>query len=182
MRRILAIVAVALVLVVITVAGVIVTRRDDGPVYSVAQVQAGLQQHPRQWFGKTIRVHGWLGGYLLRGGEPFEYRLQQDRFDIGSGITDPESVAGPFAFVLGSAQPSPLLTWLRRAPFLDRVIPDHGADGTQDATYRVRIVDASADPGCPLRPCYRAILLDPPPLPPHAPLVPRGHRHRPAVR
>ncbi len=27
-------------------------------VYSVTEVQAGLQQHPRQWIGRTVRVQG----------------------------------------------------------------------------------------------------------------------------
>ncbi len=33
-----------------------------GPVYTVAQVQAALQQHPMAWAGRTVRVRGMAGG------------------------------------------------------------------------------------------------------------------------
>jgi len=32
-----------------------------GPVYTVAQVQAALQQHPMAWAGRTVRVRGMAG-------------------------------------------------------------------------------------------------------------------------
>ncbi len=33
-----------------------------GPVYTVAQVQVGLQQHPIAWAGRTVGVRGMVGG------------------------------------------------------------------------------------------------------------------------
>ncbi len=62
MRRVI-LLALGLVLVAGLVAAVVgVLRPDDGLVYTVAQVQAGLQQHRAAWAGRTVRVRGMVGG------------------------------------------------------------------------------------------------------------------------
>ena len=39
-----------------------------GPVYTVAQVQAGLARHPQAWVGRTVLVRGTLLGWLAVSG------------------------------------------------------------------------------------------------------------------
>jgi len=58
--------ALGMVLLAGVVAAVVgVLRSDDGPVYTVAQVQAGLQRHRMAWAGHTVRVHGMAAGVVL---------------------------------------------------------------------------------------------------------------------
>ena len=52
---------------------------------------------------------------------------------------------------------------VRRLPLLDRLLPECGADGRHVATYRVTLLDASADPGCTAPACYHAVLQSPSP-------------------
>ncbi len=57
MKRLFGIV-VGLVVVAILVTLAVGRLLPSQPVYSVADVQAGLQQHPSQWVGRTIVVRG----------------------------------------------------------------------------------------------------------------------------
>lgn len=57
MKRLLGIVA-GLVVVAILVTLAVGRLLPSQPVYSVADVQIGLQQHPSQWIGRTILVRG----------------------------------------------------------------------------------------------------------------------------
>ncbi len=57
MKRLLGIV-VGLVVVAVLVTVAVGRLLPSQPVYSVADVQAGLQQHPNQWVGRTIVVRG----------------------------------------------------------------------------------------------------------------------------
>ncbi len=57
MKRLLGIV-VGLVVVAILVTLAVGRLLPSQPVYSVADVQTGLQQHPGQWVGRTIAVRG----------------------------------------------------------------------------------------------------------------------------
>jgi len=62
MKRLLGIV-VGLVVVAVLVTLAVGRLLPSQPVYSVADVQTGLQQHPGQWVGRTIIVRGTsLGG------------------------------------------------------------------------------------------------------------------------
>src|SRR5690349_9334689 len=143
-------------LVLVALVGLAARLQGDGAVYSAQEVQTGLQHYPRDWLGRTIRVHGVIVGYTTSTAGPSSYFLAQP--DLGSGwsgsLSDPSSVAGPFVFETGATEPNTLLTWLRRVPILDRVVPGERAGGAQDSTYQVKIVDASADPACSTRPCY----------------------------
>ncbi len=59
------VVALGLVLIVLIAGAVTVVAEratPAGSVYTVAQVQAGLQQHPTAWAGRTVRVHGMAAG------------------------------------------------------------------------------------------------------------------------
>ena len=47
-----------LVLAAATLLAVLIPSRYSGPVYAVAEVQAGLQHNPQRWVGRTVLVHG----------------------------------------------------------------------------------------------------------------------------
>jgi len=53
------VIAAGILLVVLIVAGGVMTRwsvEPPGPIYAVADVAAGLRQHPQQWVGHTVAV------------------------------------------------------------------------------------------------------------------------------
>jgi len=59
MRRPLALAARLLVVALIGGGAIALWRGDPaGPVYTVAEVTAGLRQHPVQWVGRTVAVRG----------------------------------------------------------------------------------------------------------------------------
>src|SRR5437763_623205 len=62
-RGVVAVLAVALAgvgLVVAVVGVVLAVVTPAGPVYTVAQVAAGLTHQPRAWMGRTVTVRGTL--------------------------------------------------------------------------------------------------------------------------
>jgi hypothetical protein len=170
----LALVTLALVLG----ARVALAHRHDGPAYTARQVQAGLLRHPDRWLGRTLLVRGAVAsaGLIFM---PAEVGGAARRYAIGAqagapalawsreGV--PADLAGPVAPEAGGAlvvdQAVAGDGWfgslVRRLPLLDRLLPERGADGRHPATYRVRLMDASSDPGCAAPLCYHAALLDP---------------------
>ncbi len=57
-----------------------------GPTYTVAQVTAGLRQHPRQWANRTVLVRGMIMGWSINfgggargGGTPWQGTLLLDQ-------------------------------------------------------------------------------------------------------
>jgi hypothetical protein len=136
-------------------------RRD--PVYSVAQVQAGLADHLPRWVGWTVVVRAlaepcpWWGAAA---------RLQHcaGRTVVLVGTPTGAPAAGAFPAVdplpVAWAGPYPLLAFLRRLLLPGQLVPPPQTVrwGTV-AIYRVQLRAAHAGI-CPSPPCYQALLLD----------------------
>jgi hypothetical protein len=89
-RRPLAALVAALVLVLSGVLVLAVRQpRDESRVYSVAQVQAGLQRAPASWIGRTIRVRALVTGIGLPG-------LLQHRHGTLSSVSVVVALPGPY--------------------------------------------------------------------------------------
>lgn len=130
-----------------------------GRVYGVAEVSAGLAQHPEPWVGTTVWVQGILVGA----------RQQQSARGAWEIVAPPHLVdpvdpalAVPFTGtrdlpVSWSTAP-PLWTWLRRLPLLGNMVPQPPVlQWDRLATYRVRL---RVVPGRACPRCYEAVLLD----------------------
>jgi hypothetical protein len=122
---------------------------DQGPVYTVAQVQAGLAHHPQAWVGRTVRMRGvawrclgWAYGPCL----------------IPSPIlTDPGAYTG---LGLTRRTATPLLAFVHALPLVDRLVPlEQASRWGVLASYRVQI-RAVPIAACVYWPCYEALLLD----------------------
>lgn len=144
---------------------IVAARQEDLPVYTARSVMIGLREQPRHWLGRTVAVRGIVRGSVVDQGvlkevllEPFPANMQPP-----SDIVPISVATQPLTILVGNAQQNPLLTLARRIPFLSGIMPDRqrttGAGGS--GVYRIRIVDASSEPGCRPQPCYRAVALDP---------------------
>jgi len=100
MKRLLGIVA-GLVVVAILVTLAVGRLLPSQPVYSVADVQIGLQQHPSQWVGRTILVRGSVAtssGFTVcsvRFGRSRSVSSRSCRPIATIGIVPPTSSASP---------------------------------------------------------------------------------------
>jgi len=105
---------------------------STGPVYTVAQVQAGIGHHPRSWVGRTVLVRALatpLGASCPASVPYCTNVVLSDR--------DPELGSTP-SLVAMAAPPDPFWSVLRAVPLMDRVIPDPQEVAWQRvATYRV---------------------------------------------
>jgi len=119
----------------------------DGPVYTVARVQAGLRRQPARWLGKTVLIRataegrcgfpgpdGTIGNCALAPpGVPFFGLID------ATGWTNGAAVAGSLPLLLDPppADPPPLriLRWLRLLPQPRR----QTLKGGQAIIYRVRL-------------------------------------------
>jgi hypothetical protein len=150
-------VAIALVGLVLPIGLVVAfTARDQvpqGPVYSVAQLQASLADHPQAWVGRTVWVRGLAEGCLAARGAPPLLSCSRwpaylvDAGEVGIGGTLPlawGSQDGVLSFVRNVLQVGGLL---RPAPTPQWWTLD---------TYRVRLSRTV----CAIAPCYEAMLLD----------------------
>jgi hypothetical protein len=151
--------APALVLVACVVLAAVHTQRAQGAVYTVAQVQAGLADHPRAWLGWTVRVRGLVVPCQADTADPNLPPFQScggwplDLLDSGSPGT------GAFLRLSWSTQ-NPLLAAVRRLPLVGRLLPAPAAPArTTLATYRVRLRVAPSAV-CSGTPCYEALVLD----------------------
>jgi hypothetical protein len=137
---------------------------DQGPVYAIVQVQAGLADHPRAWVGRTVRLRGvawpclaWETGPCLgsvtwpcpgwetgpcQGGSPI--------------LTDPGADAG---IALALQRTDPLLAFVRDVPLVGKLVPPGPAPrwGVL-ASYRVQIRGVPIT-SCVYWPCYEAVLV-----------------------
>jgi hypothetical protein len=130
----------------------------QGPLYSVAQVQARLADDPHAWVGRTVQVRGLAVGCLAsRSAPPLlscgrwpAYLLDSDSAGAGGSL--------PLAW---ASQDGLRAFWLRVAPVGGLLPPPQTPRWGMPATYRVQL-RATA---CSLAPCYAAILLDDAPGP-----------------
>jgi hypothetical protein len=119
---------------------------DQGPVYTVAQVQAQLQRQPGAWAGRTVRVRGVATQWCMPG---YSRCLRPH-------LSDPDLEVASEPLLLAWAAPDPLLAFVRRVPLLPAPQAVHWI---ADATYRVELRDMPGEP-CGAATCYEAVLLD----------------------
>jgi hypothetical protein len=129
-------------------------RSAEGPVYSVATLQAGLAHQPGVWLGRTVRVRGVAvpPGCVVR-----ESMLCLKESSGVAYIVDPITCA---FLPLSRGAANALLSLLRHLPLAGTLAPaaqtPHWGELT---TYRaqLRVVPPAR---CALAPCYQAALLD----------------------
>ncbi len=136
------------------------SEADQGPMYSVAAVEANLAQDPGSWLGRTIHLRGELVpcvaspridegpcAILSAGGEP------QDGFMHSASLT---AAALPVVRV----GLDPWRSFWRRAPLLGRLIPaPQVSHWGVVATYAVRLAPVP-NVFCGINECVEARLLD----------------------
>ena len=114
-------------------------QSSTGPIYSLAQVQAGLYRDPRVWAGRTVSVRAQIDALsgdgtlrpISRRPSPYDNLLSMpagSRMEITLG-PPPSSRADPGAsypavsLFVGPRVSDPLLSALRRWPVLRRIVP-----------------------------------------------------------
>jgi hypothetical protein len=123
---------------------------DQGPVYTVAQVQAQLWRQPGAWAGRTVRVRGVATEWCMPG---YSRCLLPH-------LSDPDLEVASEPLLLAWAAPDPLLAFVRRVPLLGDPLPaPQAVDWWEVATYRVEL-RATPDEACGAATCYEALLLD----------------------
>jgi hypothetical protein len=127
---------------------------DQGPVYSVAAIQAHLARTPSLWLGRNVRVQGRATACAisLEQGH-FRCTPEQPRLRAADG-----AAAEPLLLVWEA--PAPLWLALWRLPLLRALLPTRQlVYWGVVASYRVQLRALPAD-SCPFAPCYEALLLD----------------------
>jgi hypothetical protein len=129
-----------------------IRHQDQGLVYSVAQVQAGLANQPQAWVGRTVRVRGVVGGCPYKVAGPCaswqpELREPAPRStEAGAGLV----------LVPVPARSDALTALLRRIPWVRMLV--RGPQVVQwdiAATYQVELRTMPASQ-CGGAPCYEA--------------------------
>lgn len=83
------------------------TTAVGSPAYSVAQVTAGLHQHPHAWIGRTVRVRGVLSGVRVWGSAiTWQGWTLTDRMPIGPYRANIPGQPGPLRFNVPGTIPS----------------------------------------------------------------------------
>jgi hypothetical protein len=124
------------------------------PVYTVAEVQAGLTEHPGHWMGRTVRVSGiavLCVSSASLGNTPF----------CGHGSTFLLDAGGAAAVLpLAWQRQAGVRAILRRLPLVRQLLaPPQTPRWGLPATYRVQL-RATGSGRCGLPPCDEALLLD----------------------
>jgi hypothetical protein len=156
----------AIVLLAIVMLWVVVAaRHGDIPLYAAGTVMTGLREHPDRWFGKTVAVRGIARGSVVDQGvlkeillEPFPANMEPP-----SSVEPVSTSTQPLTIIVSTTPRDSVLAFVQHFPLLSSLFPARPVtlDATGQGTYRIAIVDASGDPGCAIRPCYRALALDP---------------------
>jgi hypothetical protein len=128
---------------------------DTGPVYSVAQVQAGLADHPQAWVGRTVHLRAIAEPCPLWGtpeGGLHCASAQPVLVDQTASLTA--------SLALTWRPQGPLLALLRGVPLLGDLVPAPRVPAWMAAaTYHVQLRGVPA-PRCGYSPCFQALLLD----------------------
>jgi hypothetical protein len=128
-----------------------------GPVYSVAQVQAGLHHNPQLWVRRTVLVYGVVIG--CPPGYPCPF-IPAGTAETGLGLASSSRVPLAQALPLDWEPQDPWLMDLRHVPLLSHLVPAPQAlYMTRPADYRVRLVSIKPC-GTPSSICIHARLLD----------------------
>jgi hypothetical protein len=144
--------ALALVLGAGSVAAIRTSQRTDGPVYTVAEVQAHLGLNRGAWVGRTLLVQGMVAG------EPAN--------DPSPSLVDASASPAVDPLPLAWAGPDPRRAFFRRLPWLGSLAPKAQAmHWGEVAIYRVRVL-AQTHTYCGASVCYEAVVLDAAPAAP----------------
>lgn len=138
-----------------------------GAVYSVAQMQAGLVDHPQAWVGRTVQVRGMAQPCPWWGGTARLWQCADDPFIL---VPDPaDRAAEPLP--LSQLAPDALPKVLRALPLLhalavrfvarSRAVPEF-----TPARFRVQVQRLAAQVCGGRSPCYAAVLLAVAPMSP----------------
>jgi hypothetical protein len=123
-------------------------------VYTVWALRAALQQAPQDWVGRTLLVRGVVKSCPYVGYGPCA-RWQPALSDRWAAARS--AAVAPLPLVWGSAPP--LLSFLRRVPFLGSVTPPPQELHWDTLTsYRIQLRAGSC--GWAHLPCYEALLVD----------------------
>jgi hypothetical protein len=133
------------------------SRGVAGPVYTVAQVQAGLMDRPPAWVGPTIWVRGLAAPCPWRGGTARLWQCADDPFILVADPADPRAAPLP----LSPPAPDTLLAVLQRLPLL-HALAARSLTVPIDTPARFRVqVQRLAAQACGSRsPCYEAVPRD----------------------
>jgi hypothetical protein len=136
------------------------SEADQGPVYSVAAVEANPAQDPELWLGRTIRVRGEFVPCIA------SPRVGDGPCAILSAGGEPEDgFMGPASSTVAALPVvrvglDPWRSFWRRAPLLGRLIPaPQVPHWGVVATYTVRLA-AVPNVFCGINECVEALLLD----------------------
>lgn len=160
-------------------AGVAIARGSGSfsQVYSVREVRAGIARHPSAWLGRTVLVRAIASGAWLPlaiggpgSGSGFTVMwfyggrgrpLPSTRTILPSALLTDSSTQAPAAGLpLAFGGEDPLLSFLRRLPWIGRFMPrPRSLNWGSPAIYHVRLQSAPAG-SCGHAICYEAVLLD----------------------
>lgn|GEM_PF-1510440 len=140
-------------------------RPDPGPVYAVTQLVDSALRHPKDWNGRTVRVHANASVSLLtvfQGGAPHTRAALQTLLLPAPDPRHPLVAQDGTIRVLAGREDG-VLALLRRVPLLGSVAsPPQRVSMTQAGIYRIQIQPTSQ--GCNFSPCIEAVLVDASPV------------------
>jgi hypothetical protein len=146
-----------MVLSSVLVAALATTSGHGGnPVYTVAQVQAGLADHPQVWVGRTVQVRGMTEPCLWWGGTTSLWQCADDLLVLISGPSDAVAEPLPLGQTAGT-----MLDLLRGLPVLRDLLARPGrVPMYTPSRFRVRLQRLAAQSCGGRAPCYVALLLE----------------------
>jgi hypothetical protein len=126
-----------------------------GPVYAVAQVQAGLADQPPAWTGRSVWVRGVAVPCPWRGGTARLWQCADDSLILVADPRDP--LAEPLP--LSPAAPTGVQALVRRLSLLhDLVKRSQAVPVDRRARFRVHVQLLAAQSCGGRSPCYEAVL------------------------
>jgi len=171
----------ALLVAVLVTAAVVVVRPGPTAVgssaYSVAQVTAGLHQHPHLWVRRTVLVRGVLSGLRVSGSAiTWQGWALTDRMPIGPYRANIPGQPGPLRFNVPGTIPSLIvqgeMPWetplgrvqssvraaLYRISSVARRAAPPPSGSVRPSLYRVQILIPARCPTAVASPCYTAFI------------------------
>jgi hypothetical protein len=138
----------------------------SGPVYTVAQLQAGFARHPRAWIGRSVLVRGNVSRFAVttlcssRGCQPQaqEWLVMETPQVFRNGGQIWISHGPPRGLVLAPGPTVRLIEALASLPLVGRYL---SVRLRTNGVHHLRLVSAH---GCPLMwpsSCVNAVLLEP---------------------
>lgn len=126
-----------------------------GPIYSLAQVQAGLYHYPQTWAGRMVRVRAQIDA-LAGDGRPQPISSRPSPYvnllstPPGSGMeitlgpptsshADPSASYPAVSLFVGPRVSDPLRSALRRLPVIGRIVPAPDFESTPSNIWSPRV-------------------------------------------